>query len=633
MVERLRQTTGARYLDEYNTLKTYLLLGDKIHLQDNADWETGRLVQIWSDILRRTDTDLSERDIKLKIFPHVSFYVDLLKDVDIESEDQVVPEDLDRALVERTRDILTRVGPAQRYYDQFVTVLEDQKLDESGPTIPENLKYPPVTLQTIFSDRPDVLNRVRSSERLRQNRWMEVRGPYTFRAHEQVLASLSEGYRVLQREEWVIPLTAEEQKGGDRIALALDRVRQDYDDQYIREWVNFFRDVDVAVPGTNREAISEYRALCTPDWPYQRLLRTLADNTQFDEIRKRNDAESALLADGGVVDQVTQRILRQAESRSRLRLGAMFAANGREQRPDPVPEKFRSMVRFGVPAAPSAKPKEGEPPPVPQPVELESYVARLQDLAGEMGNIEDGPVVADTKKATSKFEDAVRVTQATLLKIDNTGQDLLTPLLMNPLKDAHKAVVRHAGGSASGLWEVEVWPAYRDKIKDRYPFNLAATRDASLNDAIAFFKPKDGTIWGFYEQYLRPFHNKVAHQFVPDPHLEDRPRPARPFTPFRGQMYPCLTRADEITDALFPEGVGDKLKVEFQVNLKNVSPIVSEVVLEIDGQRRLYRNEKERWSPMTWPAPSQPGRASRCAVRAGLMRRSFAKDHGGCSAS
>jgi type VI secretion system protein ImpL len=176
LVERLRRTTGAKYLDEYNALKTYLLLGDKIHLQDNADWETAHLVQLWAGILRRTDNNPSERDTKLKISPHVSFYVDLLKDVDLDTEDQVVPEELDRGLIERTRDILTRVGPAQRYYDQFVTILEDQKLDESGPATPENLKYPPVTLQTIFSDRPDVLNRVRSSQRLRQNKWMEVRG-------------------------------------------------------------------------------------------------------------------------------------------------------------------------------------------------------------------------------------------------------------------------------------------------------------------------------------------------------------------------------------------------------------------------------------------------------------------------
>ena len=119
--------------------------------------------------------------------------------------------------------------------------------------------------------------------------------------------------------------------------------------------------------------------------------------------------------------------------------------------------------------------------------------------------------------------------------MDDTGQELMAPLLLNPLKQGYKAVMRHAGGAASGLWEVVVWPAYRDKIKDRYPFNLAATRDASFEDAIAFFKPKGGILWGFYDKYLAQFHTKLNHDFIPDPHLEARPRPARPFTPFNPQ--------------------------------------------------------------------------------------------------
>src|SRR5512144_3072035 len=135
-------------------------------------------------------------------------------------------------------------------------------------------------------------------------------------------------------------------------------------------------------------------------------------------------------------------------------------AGGQKTYVDPVPEKFKSVVRFGVPVT---TPKEGEAPREPGPVEMGTYVGKLQDLAGEMGNIEDGPVTADTKKATEKFEDAVKTTHAQVLKMDETGQELMTPLLMNPLKQAYKAVIKHAGGAASGLWEVVVYPPYRDK--------------------------------------------------------------------------------------------------------------------------------------------------------------------------
>jgi type VI secretion system protein ImpL len=531
---------------------------------------------------------------------------------------QAEPEKLDPALVETVRDRLRKVGSARRYYDQFVTVLIDQKYDERLPPDPENLKYPPITLNNLFSDRREVLAKVRSWQAGHQGKYVEVRGPYTYKGHEAVLASLRDGTKLLEREKWVVPLSSEEERLGDAIAKALDQVRFDYDTQYIEEWKNFFRDIDVEIPNTNRDAIAEFKVLSTPDWPYQRLLRTLADNTQFDEVAERNEAEATLLADGGIIDQLRQRETRKLSNKLRLNVNNLLPG----QKPDyvdPVAPAFRSMVRFGVPA-PQPKPKEGEPPKEPTPVELGTYVGKLQDLAGEMNNIEDGPRNPDTKKATEKFEDAVKNAQIELYKLDDTGQRLMEPLLMNPLKQAYKAVVRSAGGAASGLWQVVVAPPYEKNIRDRYPFNLAATRDASFSDAVAFFKPKSGILWGFYDQYLKQFHRKEGHDFIPEMHLDSRPAHAKPFTPFRALLYPCLKRADEITDALFPDAdsgdkdAGGKPKVEFQVNLKTVSPIVSEVILEIDGQKRLYRNEKEFWNPMTWPGP-KAGAGARIQVR------------------
>ena len=59
-------------------------------------------------------------------------------------------------------------------------------------------------------------------------------GPYTEKGHAQVLASLKDGHKLLEREKWVVPLTSEEKQQGDKIQQALDRVRQDYDSEYIR---------------------------------------------------------------------------------------------------------------------------------------------------------------------------------------------------------------------------------------------------------------------------------------------------------------------------------------------------------------------------------------------------------------
>jgi type VI secretion system protein ImpL len=591
--EKLDRVREGEYLDGYNALRTYLLLDDKgppqnIHLQEEAKWETGRLTQIWAEILKPS-TDLSEADLKAKIVPHVEYYVDLVR------RGVLAPVPRNEALIQKARDELRKVDPTKRYYDQFVTTLIDEKYDEAGPNTPENLKYPPVTLNTMFIDRPEVLTKIHSGQKERTGTWFEVQGPYTSKGHAQVLESLKEGKKKLEREQWVLPYTGEEKQQGDRIQKELDRVRQDYDNQYITQWENFFRDVQVEIPPTNREAISEFRVLSTPDWPYRRLLQRLSDDTQF----PKDDAVSKATADGGIIDQIKTKVQRRIESRTRTRIDDILAGSGKPQDYDPIPEKFESMVQFGVP--PQAV--EGQPPP-PSPG-LNKYVGLLEQLAGEMGNVEEGPPATSTVAAREAFQKAVRETQALLLTMDETGQKLMEPLLMNPLRQAYKALVRRAGGSASGLWEVVVWPHYRDKIKDRYPFNLASSRDASFEDAVAFFKPKDGILWGFYEEHLKDFHYKVAHDYYPKAYLQGETAAARPFTPFNPNMYNCLRRADEITDALFP--AGEKPEVVFKINMKTVSPIVSEVIFEIDGQKRLYRNEKPMWQTFKWPGETPTG--------------------------
>jgi len=618
--DKLRNATGGKYLEEYNDLKTYLLLADenKVHLLPESEtaWETGRLLQLWADELRPR-TDLSEADLKAKLLPHVKYYVDLLR------RGATKGEELEKPLIERTRDILARVGPTQRYYDRFVTVLEYEKYDENGPATRDNMKYPPVSLDDLFSDRPEVLSKVQSAQKQRTGKWFNVRGPYTSKGHAQVIASLEEGIKVLDRERWVVPLTQEEERQGDKIQQALARVRQDYDAQYIREWLEFFRDVLVDIPPNNKEAIEEFRVLSTPDWPYQRLLRTLEDNTQFDVVQ--NAAEQAAMADGGLLDQIKERARRRFDSAAGTRLGITGRASnlinmggpGAAGPYDPIPDKFRSMVRFGVPEVPKQQ-AEGVPPPPPSPAELSKYVGHLEQLAAEMGAIEDAPPGANTNSAREKFGEAVRETEKLLLKMDETGQELMTPLLMNPLRQAYKAVMRSAGGSASGLWEVVVAPPYEEKLKDRYPFDLTASRDASFEDAIAFLKPKDGILWGFYGQYLDTFHMRVGHDFIPKGGLEGRPKPAKPFTPFNALLYPCLHRMHEITEALWPDGTGDKPKVTFHINLKTVSPIVSEVLFEIDGQKRLYRNEKEFWHTFNWPGEKSTGAKLRVKGAGGL---------------
>ncbi|MEZ4315275.1 MAG: type VI secretion system membrane subunit TssM, partial [Polyangiaceae bacterium] len=622
----LNKATADKYWEYYNLLRTYLLLDNKnkdtdpatkqqaqLRLKENAQWEMSRLEGAWAEKLK--DTGIGRAELKDKLFPHVAYYVELLWRGEIDGET------LDQDLINRVRQTLAKVEPAERYYKQLVEPINTKKKDESGPATADNLLYPPVTLQDLFPDRQEALSKIRSRTEMRNRAqgmpgvYFQVQGAYTIEGHKKVLELLKEGYKQIERENWVIPLTDEEKQQSAKIQQALDRVRLSYDSEYIRQWEAFFRDIDVEIPDNNKEAIEEFNILATRDWPYQRLLKVLDENTQFKE---KSILKEAAADDAGLLAQLRA----QANRRARQRTGASgitfddFIGNGSSERYDPVPDYFLQMVRFGVPPE-EAPPKEGEAPKPPAATSLSKYIGLLEQLSAEMSNVESGPPNPDTKKATESFLNAVRETEVLLLQLDKPGQELMRPLLMNPLRQAYRAVVRSAGGAASGLWEIEVWPEYEKKIKDRYPFNLASTRDASFEDATAFFKPKDGVLWGFYDKYLKDFHYQVKHDFYPLAQMQSGAPGARPYTPFLPNMYNCLKRAHEITDSIFVPG-GEKPNVAFNVNLKTVSPIVSEVVFEIDGQIRRYRNEKELWYSFTWPGKTPSGASIRVRGAGGL---------------
>jgi type VI secretion system protein ImpL len=610
---KLQTATAEKYWEYYNLLRTYLLLDNKgieaqNRLKDEAQWEMSKLEAAWEEKLG--DTGIPRAELKDKLFPHVAYYVDLLR------RGEVPGEDLDQALINRVRNILSRVEPAERYYAQFVTVLNTKKKDESGDATAENLVYPPVTLADLLGDRQEALYKIRSRQRVRTGKYYEVGGAYTLEGHKKVLESLKEGYKQIDREKWVIPLTDDEKQQSAKIQQALDRVRQSYDSEYIRQWEGFFRDVDVDVPDNNKEAIEEFNVLSTRDWPYLRLLQSLDENTQFQS--EKNVAKDIAGGDAGLVAQIRQKVnvrVRNKTRGSNIDLND-FIGPEKGERYDPVPDYFLQMVRFGVPPE-EAPPKEGEAPKPPPPTSLSKYIGLLEQLSAEMSNVESGPPNPDTKKATELFLNAVKETEVLLLQLDKPGQELMRPLLMNPLRQAYRAVVKSAGGAASGLWEIEVWPAYEKNIKDRYPFNLQSTRDASFADAAAFFKPKDGILWGFYDKYLKTFHYQVNHDFYPLAQMQSGAPGAKPYTPFKSNLYNCLKRAHEITDSIYSPGE-EKPKVSFSINLKTVSPIVSEVIFDIDGQVRQYRNEKEFWYSFDWPGKKPTGASIRVRGAGGL---------------
>ncbi len=625
---RVNAITGQDYLPDYNNLKTYLLLTDetgRLKDQEYFDFQVSRLTEIWGELLGRSSGGMGQAEIRDQIRPHVRFYVTLQRDK------ATPPIPGEAKLIEAGRERLRSANQENAYYELFVKARNEELIDPTKPaTDLANLKYPPIRLSDIFEDRAEVKTVLSSKDERTEQKGKpaQVDGAFTADAFKVIDKLLSdEAAKLLEREKWVIPYSREEKVESDTIEKRLKNVRKRYEDAYIQAWTQLFTDVDTKIPQTNAEAISEYKVLSTPDWPYRRLIQTLADNTQFPDPKDK--LPGVLSADGGVLDQIQKRIERRFAAQSGVKVEEL-TANRDISSKQRIKRAFETVVKFGItpPYVPPPPASDGTKPPEKPPAdpELNKYAAHLEKLASEMQIVEEGPLSTDTSNATQLFTKAVKDTEAMVLQLDPRGQEMMREMLLNPLRAGYKAYVRGAGGAASGLWEVMVWPSYRDHIKDRYPFNVSAKRDASWEDAVNFFKPKEGVLWGFYDKYLSNFHRKQDHDFIPVSYLtgssekqgaKPPPKKARGATPFNPLMYNCLKRADEITDALWPTNA-DEPSVRFQVNLKTVSPIVSDVIFELDGQKRVYRNEKEFWYEFKWPGGDKRGASIQLRGAGGL---------------
>src|SRR5581483_1857185 len=161
--------------------------------------------------------------------------------------------------------------------EMFVNSLIDDKYDEAGDNSRENKKYPPFTLGDMFGDRPDVTKVVTSARFAKEKKWKEVDGPYTEKGHITVVENIAQGAALLEREQWVVPLAADER--AEKVPENLKYLAETYDTKYVNEWSDWFTDITVVQPATVKDAIDEYSSLTRPDWPYLRVLRALEDHT------------------------------------------------------------------------------------------------------------------------------------------------------------------------------------------------------------------------------------------------------------------------------------------------------------------------------------------------------------------
>src|SRR5262249_43946591 len=153
---------------------------------------------------------------------------------------------------------------------------------------------------------PDVLKVLTSAKFAKEKKWKEVEGPYTDKGHYTVVENVALGAKLLEREQWVVPLAADER--GDKELENLKYLAETHDTTNMNQWTDWMTDITVVQPASVKIAIEDYASLTRPDWPYLRILRALEDHTQWKKDKSAFGGVGG--SDGGIGgainDKVTQ---------------------------------------------------------------------------------------------------------------------------------------------------------------------------------------------------------------------------------------------------------------------------------------------------------------------------------------
>ncbi len=420
--ERLKTANGDRYLQDRTALKQYLMLNDTEHL--DVEWATGRYTQLWAEILK-PQSDVSDRDLKDAMRPHVQYYFELLK------RGRITPVDLDKDTVDRVRGALQAVPVDRRYYDMIVNSLNEERIDEAGEPTIENMVFPPVQLPGIFPGKQDVLKYFESKSYLAKQGYKLVEGPYTDKGHYAVVEQITAAEGLLNTESWVVALTKDETP--EKIPKYVLAVKTRYEEVYIQQWTDFFNDIKAKTPTSADEAIDIYRVIHTPEYPLRRLIQSLEDHTQW---KNANPLES----NDAVAREVNRRFNQKL---SMYTYGIVLNVDLREmaKKMDKIPSKFKSTCQFSGQAKQPLNNNQASPTVNKGDSRVFLYAEIVKKLKEEIQTAKINDPNFSLLRMNDQMDVARKAAEALLQGYDETARQLLRPLLLDPLNVGERPTI------------------------------------------------------------------------------------------------------------------------------------------------------------------------------------------------
>ncbi len=379
---KVADAEGNTFTKQYDQLKLYLMLGDTERL--DVDFAAKEVSRYWAKALRSSKP---EEDAKL-LLPHAKLYLEMVK------KGEARPWDHDKQLIEHSRQTMLKAPRVDRLYTMLV---RDANHDVA-----------PIRLTDFFYGE--------SANWVKPKQEMEVQGAYTKEGYLQIKKVLNSQKVQLETETWVL---AESVKDSEtQTEDTMEKLRDRYFKTYEKQWRELFLNIDVKKPANDGEAIKMYGALAEPEWPYLRLVRSLAENCRI------HVSESELSKAGREMwERKKRQYLNRAKMMLRLNSGGESGAKKDVQPLSPMESAFLPVLEFGAP------PRDSNGTGTPK--DLTDYIGFMTALQGKLTDQRDSPM-ARKKDMAPDYEIALRGALKLLEEQDVYTRPMLEPLLLNP---------------------------------------------------------------------------------------------------------------------------------------------------------------------------------------------------------
>ena len=150
-------------------------------------------------------------------------------------------------------------------------------------------------------------------------------------------------------------------------------------------------------------------------------------------------------------------------------------------------------------------------------------------------------------------------------------------------------------GHLDKTYNDEIWTFYVEKIQDRFPLNLKADNDITLDDFKVFFQ-KDGLLDKFYAKYVLPFVSINPQTGKYKIKAIDGAKIA-----INKQMLDSMISAKKIQKLFFQSGSG-ALHLKVSIKPKKLSSNLAAMDIIYEDQELLYEHGPIQSADFIWPA-------------------------------